>query len=541
MSNDKSTHRVFYRRFEFWLILLTTIISIGALWISIISDNKNFYDYDALARLNIARKVTDSLTPGVAQLGGIWLPFPQVLFMPFTWNDFLWHSGLAGAISSMISFILGAYFLYQTVYIVTGRKLGGMIAWFIYVTNVNILILQAMAMSEAFFFCTVIMITYFLTKWAKTKNVMDLLFAAIFVSLSTLTRYEGYALFGAATLSVASVTLFTYGKSNLKRLEGILVLFMTLAGFGIFLWSLYSFLIFKDPIYWLNLYSGNKSVTSLDPTQLTQAADLVKRSTSAKTTIADATNVYGSAMLYMNGVILSFVGLLAFITQVTKGVVDLVKKRSNVLIFPTLIVAVCVFAFLIIGYSKHLIPTIETPYLTLETLFDKQRNFGSSSNIRYGLIITPIIALLVGIAVAKSKFFAFLVSAIIIFQIYAQVATPLFLTFSLAASAKYFVHKSALWFRTHHDGGLVLTSANRHENFIFQTGLPYKYFIHEGSQHYWKESIKNPTKHAAWIVMDTKLKGDAVNELIPDKTDMFDKYSIVFQEDNLLILKRKSN
>lgn len=532
------SHVPFYRVFEFWMVLATVLLSVTCLYFSIVWGNKNLSDYDAIARLNIARKVTDSLTPGVAQLGGIWLPFPQVLFIPFTWNDFLWHSGLAGAFSSMVAFILSAYYLFKTVHIITGRKLGGFLAWLIYVTNVNVLLLQTMAMSESFFLFTLIMIIFHLTKWAKTKDILELLYAGIFVILATLTRYEGYALFGAATVSVAVVVLMNYGK-NFKRLEGTLVLFMTLAGFGIFLWSLYSFLIFKDPIYWLNLYSGNKSIFGLDSQVVTTTATHVGGNIAKTISLAYAVRVYGSAMLYMNGIILGIVALIAFIALLAKSCVDLLKKRANILVLPTLIVAVSVFVFLIVGYTKHLIPNIETPYVDLPTLLNKQRNFGSSSNIRYGLIITPLIALLIGSAFARSKILAMSVVAIVAFQLYAIVATPFFLTFSLPTKVVYTEFLSTKWFRAHYDGGLILTSANRHENFMFQTRLPYKNFIYEGSQEYWKQSIKDPSTYAKWVVLDDSIRGDAVNELMTDKSILVDKFTIVYREGGLKIFKRK--
>ncbi|PIR43808.1 hypothetical protein COV24_01030 [candidate division WWE3 bacterium CG10_big_fil_rev_8_21_14_0_10_32_10] len=58
-------------------------ISIQTLFVSILSliyflsSNTNLAHYDAIARLNIARKIINSITPGFGQLGGIWLPLPQ--------------------------------------------------------------------------------------------------------------------------------------------------------------------------------------------------------------------------------------------------------------------------------------------------------------------------------------------------------------------------------------------------------------------------------------------------------------------------------
>src|ERR1700758_531407 len=38
---------------------------------------------DAVAHINIARRVFDSRTPGPLQLGTVWLPLPHLLIMPF--------------------------------------------------------------------------------------------------------------------------------------------------------------------------------------------------------------------------------------------------------------------------------------------------------------------------------------------------------------------------------------------------------------------------------------------------------------------------
>ncbi|EKD64432.1 MAG: hypothetical protein ACD_50C00390G0012, partial [uncultured bacterium] len=51
---------------------------------------------DARSHLDIGRRVVEGLKPGLAQLGSVWLPLPHILMVPSIWNDFMWHSGLAG-------------------------------------------------------------------------------------------------------------------------------------------------------------------------------------------------------------------------------------------------------------------------------------------------------------------------------------------------------------------------------------------------------------------------------------------------------------
>ena len=63
---------------------------------------------DAIAHINIARRVFDSRTPGLLQLGTVWLPLPHLLIMPFVISKPMWQSGAGGSIPSMIAFVLGA-------------------------------------------------------------------------------------------------------------------------------------------------------------------------------------------------------------------------------------------------------------------------------------------------------------------------------------------------------------------------------------------------------------------------------------------------
>ena len=82
----------------FILFLLTSISFFEA--IHYFQHGENLLYADAISRLDISRKVIDNITPGLAQFGNVWLPLPQILMLPFIWNTYLWHSGIAGAIMS---------------------------------------------------------------------------------------------------------------------------------------------------------------------------------------------------------------------------------------------------------------------------------------------------------------------------------------------------------------------------------------------------------------------------------------------------------
>src|SRR5476649_2839198 len=101
-----------YEKFESILILIVlTGISIYNFWFYYA--NKLGLNYnDARSHLDIGRRVVEGLKPGLAQLGSVWLPLPHILMIPTIWNDFLWHTGLSGALQSMISFIATGLLIY---------------------------------------------------------------------------------------------------------------------------------------------------------------------------------------------------------------------------------------------------------------------------------------------------------------------------------------------------------------------------------------------------------------------------------------------
>src|SRR5882757_5943293 len=67
---------------------------------------------DAVAHLHIARRIFDSRNPGMAQLGGVWLPLPHLLLLPFVQKIVWWQTGLAGAFPSMFCYVAGVLGFY---------------------------------------------------------------------------------------------------------------------------------------------------------------------------------------------------------------------------------------------------------------------------------------------------------------------------------------------------------------------------------------------------------------------------------------------
>src|SRR5260370_18136840 len=80
------------------------------------------YYGDAQCHLGIARRVIDSRTPGIDQLGTPWLPLPHVLMLPLVSKDYLWQTGLARAIPSAVCFVLAVGVLFPAATLAVSRR-----------------------------------------------------------------------------------------------------------------------------------------------------------------------------------------------------------------------------------------------------------------------------------------------------------------------------------------------------------------------------------------------------------------------------------
>jgi len=105
---------------------------------------------DAVAHLAIARRILDALHPGIAELGGVWLPLPHLLMLPFIRNMTMWQTGMAAAPMSMLSYALSVAGVWRL-----SRRMmrlhWAFAATAFYALNANLLYLATTAMTEALF------------------------------------------------------------------------------------------------------------------------------------------------------------------------------------------------------------------------------------------------------------------------------------------------------------------------------------------------------------------------------------------------------
>ena len=176
------------------IVILAFIFAVAATTYSYLHGYIAAYG-DAESHLNIAKRVVDSLTPGFAQLGGIWLPLPHLLLVPFVKLDFLWRSGLAGSIVSGAAFIISSLYLYKLVKLITKSAPASFVAALIFMLNPNILYLQSTPMTELTLIAFSVLSIYFFVRFLyDDKEITSLILAAVFGFCAALSRYDGWLL-----------------------------------------------------------------------------------------------------------------------------------------------------------------------------------------------------------------------------------------------------------------------------------------------------------------------------------------------------------
>jgi hypothetical protein len=197
---------------------------------------------DAVAHINIARRVVDSQTPGLLQLGTVWLPLPHLLMIPFIFFNSMWQNGVGGSLPSMIAFVFGVIGIFRLVHGMLAASLrtkpaAGAGAWaaaLAYGANPNLIYMQVTAMTEsiylALFIWSVVYFAEFLRSLRKDSNAKEvqretkekegnvdgkktlvpstpLFRCAWCLAGAELTRYDGWFLAGVIGLAVVVIVL----------------------------------------------------------------------------------------------------------------------------------------------------------------------------------------------------------------------------------------------------------------------------------------------------------------------------------------------
>lgn len=475
---------------------------------------------DAESHLNIAKRVVHSITPGMAQLGGIWLPLPHIMMVPFVLIDSWWRTGLAGAIVSGMSFIISSIFLFKLTHLLTRNNIASFVTFLVFALNPNILYMQATPMTELPLIMFFILSSYFFIRYLKNDSEMlSLLAAGLFGFCATLSRYDGWflVLFEAFIL----ILMYLPKKIPFKKLAGKLVFFGTLAFFGILIWMIWDYLILGDPFYFTNSQFSAKTQ---------QEAWYIRGELPAYHNIFLAFAYYFITGMSNSGILvymLAFIGFFAY----------LFRERGKFHYFTAIIMMIPFIFYVVtlyVGQSVIFIPHI-TPVSFEWRLF----------NVRYGLMMVPAVSFFFGYLFFRSSQKArAIILTIFLLQFglyltgYSKIISLEDGIRGLSSSKKVDAQE---WIGREYDGGLVLMDDYARSISIVRSTIPMQNIIYIGNKPYWDESLVEPEKYATWVIMQ---KSDSVWTAINDdpaiQGRLYKYFDKVYTSPEILIFKRKS-
>lgn len=464
------------------LMLLAAAASFLMLWWSYTSGFTVAYS-DAASHLNIARRSIDGLTPGMAQMGGVWLPLHHILMLFFIWNDILWHTGLAGGIIGSLSFLGIVYCVFRLAELLTNNRIAAFFAGLVVLCNPNLLYLQTTPMGESLFLFTLSASAYLLTRWCFTRSLGSLILAATFGLCGTFLRYEGW-FFIAAELAV--VLWISYRHGGFRRAEGLGLAFAFLAGLGPVLWFLWNWAIFGNPLYFL---SGDFSARAQQ--LVFEEAGLLPTAHNLPLSL----KYYFFSVGETNGFLLGWLSLLLlpFLW---------VEKRYRPVIFVFLSVAAFEVISLYLGITALYLPYL-FPY---DSLF----------NVRYGLFVLPLVALVVAHLLSRRHFFLEgsigVLIVVQIFFLYRELPITLVEPLQVREISENKQAAGGQFLQQAYQGGRVLVIPVSNDPFMFHTGLPLYEFITEGNREHWGRALYRPENNAEWIVYDSGINYFALKE-----------------------------
>ena len=315
--------------------IIATVVSFSSFLYFFLNGMTNVYG-DGIAHVNIARKVVDSpdgsLWQRYMQFGSPWLPLQTAAMLPLVANDWMWRTGAAGSVVSMISFVIAAVSLYLLARSFYRKERGRWsetlpaLSAAIFILNPSVLYMQSTPMSEVVFMAALVAAVYLLQRWLYDQTSKRLAIAAGAMTLATLARYEAWPV---AALSVLIVALTARGDWRVKLKWS--ATFAALVALGPLYWLWHNWAIYGNALEFLLGPNSARGIASQNRLNFAWSAIFVGHPVLDVFVIAAATAVCVGPFLLL----LSAVGFAR----------SLVSKRRSLLQHSPLILLILPFFF----------------------------------------------------------------------------------------------------------------------------------------------------------------------------------------------------
>ncbi|MEO8869329.1 MAG: hypothetical protein ABI357_00710 [Granulicella sp.] len=460
---------------------------------------------DAVAHLGIARRILDSRNPGLSQLGGVWLPLPHLLLLPFVQKMMWWQNGLAGAWPSMLCYIAGVVGFYRLARRILIMR-WAFVATAFYALNPNLLYLSTTAMTEPLFLALLIWMTLVAMECVtairegKHKVVARrLLVLAVLIVAAVFTRYDGW-IAGAVVWCVIAWELARHREVWVKVRPAFVA---------------FTVLVVAAPLSWL-WYNQHFYHDALDFMRGPYSAAAIEKKTSPPGSkhYRGWHNPAWALLFYTRTAQVDAAAWemgFGVMAAALAGFVVLVRRKLQL---PALLL------WLPLPFYVYSVAYGSVP------IFIPQLYPHSFYNSRYGMEMLPALALFLFVAIAAIEerirgarpLAAKLMEPIFLALVVANTAAmiyfkPLVLREGLvnATTRVPFEAAVARELDTFPQGSAILMSTSDHIGIMQQAGIPLKQSLNESDWDSWHAALEAPATHAAYVVA---LAGDLVSAAV---------------------------
>ncbi|MFA6183971.1 MAG: glycosyltransferase family 39 protein [Parcubacteria group bacterium] len=521
---------IFIKKYYPELILITLALLLGIFFSWYVkSIGMTAIIVDQNSHLNLSRQVVDSMTTGLSQIG-FWPPLLHLVMLPFVSIKYLYHSGLAGAFTLIPFLCMSVFFLYKLLFVFTKNKGISFFGCILFMLNPYILYYSVTPMMEILFIANLFAVGYFFSLWLYTNKLKFLIFTGLFITLASVSRFEGILLVPMVSLFLI---LNSYKqKKKYKEIEALIILFGFVASLGILFIFMFGWVYGNNPLAFMNS----------DWSAYAQQRDYY---------LPTEHSVFHS-LQYMLHASFHMIGKWEIVVGLISLVISVFLLRSLKFIFVSLILSISFIFDSLALYRGNAI--IYVPELApFDTFF----------NERYGLYWIGLIIF------ATLVVLNYLIVKIIpknkrIFKIflYVVVLTPLFILNAIFFYTTCFINKYEVIRMTaqdyptndqiniseklkeNYDYGKILITRALHDFVVVNAGIDLKNYVHESNYKYYDQALERPWLFARWIVMYNPENNDAgnwskSNEKISAQwgnSEMFDQYYTLVEKNKREVL-----
>ncbi len=456
---------------------------------------------DGIAHMEGARRITDSLNPGYATIGTVWLPLYHILVAPLAANNFLWRTGLGGSLVSALFFALAGWILFRFAYEMSGAWAGAVaLAGFAVCPSMDYI--ATTPLTEPMAILSTVLVAYGLYRYSRSGRVVTIVWTGLAAFAGTLTRYDGWFFLPFAT----GFALWA-GRGSWRRRSLSAGLFAAIAGLGPALWLIHNAVRFGNP---LEFYNGPGSALAIYQRQI---------ATSGFRYPTDGSLVL-SALYYLADLVV-VVGPWALVLSVLGFVMWVAVRRERAAALLLLVP----FVFYVQSMAHAAVPI----YIPILPPF-------SYYNLRYGLEMLPALAVfpsfLVGPGIAGKKRFVTgaVVLALIVgeagFMVRGGAESLPIVRESIRNTPCRAKRQQALiaLFRREYDGREVLMSPGEWLCLNPAIGLPFRKTLSEMNTESWIKLSSGVPTFVGWIIRGVD---DPVDQLMRAYPATFQDFQLV--------------